>query len=275
MKLPVYFLLTTTLILALTSGSSGQGKLNSSKSELKSGGVSSGRTYRSEYRPGYHYNDVFYPLLVEGFLYITYYSMVGNYSSEEHLKNEITPYPYFDGKSGNYIEMDDTPKLLKPIRVDIENNFMIGDDNVLGNRLNIGFRPFKYAFIQADYLQLAELDNSKTQLSRLSIFNFDICYDRLRLRRFNLGWSVGITYVANDVNMAGIAFGLNSAAFIGNNLSINGKARWSTINSNPVNQFDINLKYHFGWYYASIGYENLQIASPTYNFFTVGFGVYL
>lgn len=265
----------TILLASFASSIYGQSKLNSSKSELKSERSSGRQSYSSSHRHGSYRDESFDPFFFEAFMFVTYYSMVGNYAAEEHLGNDLTPYPYFNGIAGNYLTLDEYTAPPKPVRIDVDNKFMIGDDNVLGNRLNISLRPFKYAYLQADYLQLAEVYSNSSELSRLSVFNFDFCYDRLRFSQFNLGWTIGVTYVANDVNRAGFTFGLNASAFLGGNFSLNGVTRWSIINACNVNQFDVNLKYHFGWFYTSIGYENLKIASPSYNFLTVGFGLYL
>jgi len=49
---------------------------------------------------------------------------------------------------------------------------------------------------------------------------------------------------------------------------------WSRINGLPVNSFELRGKYHKKNYFFSLGYEHLKIASPNYNFVTLGTGIY-
>jgi hypothetical protein len=46
------------------------------------------------------------------------------------------------------------------------------------------------------------------------------------------------------------------------------------INGLPVNSFELRGKYHKKNYFFSLGYEHLKIASPNYNFVTLGTGIY-
>jgi hypothetical protein len=50
--------------------------------------------------------------------------------------------------------------------------------------------------------------------------------------------------------------------------------KWSLINDVTVNEFEIQSKYHRKNYFYSLGYEHLKIASPTYDFISIGGGIY-
>jgi hypothetical protein len=268
------------LLLALCYVTSGYGqtKLEQSKSELKSGSGYTPKHYRTSSGSSSGssaYDDPIKNMFVEAFFLLTVYSVVGNYPYEDHLHNELTPYPYFDSRSGNYKGDDTSPYLLKPFRFDIAEQFMVGGSGVWGNHLNMQLRPFQYAYLQTDYIQLLESDNSNANPSSLSLFYINLCYDRIRFSRFNLGWTVGASYVGNEVRKWGLSFGLNAAAFFNKNISIYTSMRWSAINNQPVNTFEAKLRYHRERFYYSLGYENLKIATPTYNLLTVGAGVYL
>ena len=54
----------------------------------------------------------------------------------------------------------------------------------------------------------------------------------------------------------------------------NSAMMWSRINGLPVNSFELRGKYHKKNYFFSLGYEHLKIASPNYNFVTLGTGIY-
>ena len=86
-----------------------------------------------------------------------------------------------------------------------------------------------------------KIDNTN---NRLSLFQFNFCYDRIRLEKFNFGWNLGATYVGNEVRKAGFAYGLNAEYFMGNKISFLGSAKWSRINGLPVNTFELQSKFH-------------------------------
>ena len=211
---------------------------------------------------------------VELGFYITLYTTIGDYRTENHLYNPLTPYPFFNGKSGNFEKINDTSILKKQLRFDIENHFLYSNSASFGSHLKGKFRPFQYLYIQTDYRELFERNNFTTSNSNLSLFQFNLGYDRIRFEKFNLGWTLGATYIANNVNKAGFSYGLNTDIFASKKMSFTSAMIWSKIDGKPVNTFEIRGKYHQKNYFYSIGYENLRIASPSYNFVTFGAGIY-
>jgi hypothetical protein len=211
---------------------------------------------------------------VELGFYIGLYSAVGDYRNEDHLYYPLTPYPYFDGKTGNYEKIDDESVQKKQLRFDIENHFLYGNNASFGNHLKGKFRPFQYFYLQTDYRELIERDRFAKTTSNLSVFQFNFGYDRIRFEKFNLGWTLGATYIANDINKAGFSYGLNTDIFAFKNVSFNSAMLWSKINGLPVNSFEFRGKYHKKNHFFSMGYENLRIASPSYNYATFGAGFY-
>jgi hypothetical protein len=101
-----------------------------------------------------------------------------------------------------------------------------------------------------------------------------VAYDRIRFKKFNLGWTLGATYVGNDVQKAGFSYGLHTDVFAIKNISFNSAMIWSRINGLPVNSFEIRGKYHKQNYFFALGYEHLKIATPNYNYMTFGAGIY-
>lgn len=261
------------LITILTLNSSFSQKIDKSKSELKSG--NSSRSSSSGSSRSSSSNDFgFAGLLVEGFLYVSFYSTIGDYSSEDHLYNSLSKYPYFDGSSGNFVNEGDSISVNNKMRFDVENHFLYSNNNSFGNHLKAKFRPFQYFYVQADYRELLEKNMLTNRFSNLSLFQFNVAYDRIRFKKFNLGWTLGATYVGNDVQKAGFSYGLHTDVFAIKNISFNSAMMWSKINGLPVNSFEIRVKYHKKNYFFSLGYEHLKIASPSYNFVTLGTGIF-
>jgi hypothetical protein len=86
---------------------------------------------------------------------------------------------------------------------------------------------------------------------------------------------MGTSYIGNEVDKTGFSFGLNTEIFFSHSLSLSAAAKWSTINGYPVNLYDIQMRYHIKRFYGSIGFENMRIGTPNYNFISFGGGFYL
>jgi long-subunit fatty acid transport protein len=154
------------------------------------------------------------------------------------------------------------------------NSFVYRDNNLYGNHLKAKIRPFQYFYFQSDFHQLFEFNKIDNTDNRLTLFQFNINYDRIRFEKFNFGWNLGATYVGNEVKNGGLSYGLNAEYFMGNHISFLGSAKWSRINNLPVNAFELQIKFHRKNYFFSIGLEHLKIATPTYDFIALGVGIY-
>ena len=268
------------ILLTLTLNYSFSQKIDKSKNELKSGNSSnsssssSSSSFNSSRNATVSNDFGLIGLLVEGFLYVSFYSTIGDYKSENHLYNPLSKYPYFDGESGNFQKENDSIQYGNLMRLDVENHFLYSNNNLFGNHLKAKFRPFQYFYIQGDYRELIEKNVFTNDYSNLSLFQFNVAYDRIRFKKFNLGWTLGATYVGNDVQKAGFSYGLHTDIFAIKNISFNSAMMWSKINGLPVNSFELRGKYHKKNYFFSLGFEHLKIASPNYNFVTLGTGIF-
>ena len=248
-------------------------KLETSKKELNANSGNNSQTTTSE--SGKNNTDQpDNPLL--GFLFdITFGLMklgfVGDYRTENHLDNNVTPYPFYNSKSGNFEPQDSVFKTS--FRIDLEDHFIYNHSDLYGNHLKAKIRPFQYFYFQTDYRQLYEFRLDHTT-DNLSLLHFNFVYDRIRFEKFNFGWTLGASYVGNNVKKAGFNYGLTADYFMTNNFSFSAAAKWSQINSQPVNAFEFQAKRHVKNYFFALGFQRLKIASPTYNFVTLGGGIY-
>ncbi|NNT70953.1 hypothetical protein HKT18_01875 [Flavobacterium sp. IMCC34852] len=256
-----------------------QSKVSQSKSELNSGSSNSGNSGSSSGSSSNRANDDDdeVNIWVEITWGIFKYGFIGDYKNEDHLYNRLSDYPYHNKESGNYgnygVQVAKDSK--NNFRFDLQNMLLYSDKDLYANHLKLKIRPFQYFYIQTDFRQILEKNKATTATDRLSLFHFNLGYDRIRLENFNLGWTIGTTYVGNEVKKAGFSFGLNTEIFMGNNLSLSAAAKWSAINSQPVHAYEFEAKYHVKRWFALLGYEHLKIASPTYNFISLGGGIYL
>ena len=81
--------------------------------------------------------------------YAFLYGGIGDYENEDHLFSILSPYPYFDNKTGNYMKYDEKyeEESKDIIRFDVENHFLYGNNASFGNHLKGKFRPFQYFYI--------------------------------------------------------------------------------------------------------------------------------
>lgn len=272
-----YLFLIVSMISVTTA--TAQNKLEKSKSEINSGSKSnsnSSSSSKSSSRSSDDDNDLGF--FGELFFYITFgvfkYGLIGDYNNEDHLHANLTPYPFYNRKSGNYKKADTDTVQKAMSRIDIENKFIYNNSRLLGNHFEVKARPFQYFYIQADYRELFEFNKVHNTTNNLSLLHLNLAYDRVRLEKFNLGWNIGASYIGNEVNKFGFSYGLSADYFMTNQISFSASQQWSRINGLPVNAFEIQSKYHKKSYFFTLGYERLKIATPTYNFITVGGGIY-
>ena len=271
------------LLLICFAISFGQNKIDKSKKALTSSeGVknqnttTSSSSSKSSTSSG---NNVLGEAIVDVFVYITYgvfkYGFIGDYSNEDHLYSSLTKYPFYNGKSGNYLGDENDTIKNRFFRFDLEDSFMYNSNNLYGNHLKAKIRPFQYFYLQTDFHQMYEFNKIYNTNNQLSLFHFNFGYDRIRLEKFNLGWTLGASYVGNEVKKAGLTYGLNAEYFMGNHISFLASGKWSKINTQPVNAFELKSKFHRKNYFFFLGYEHLKIATPTYDFISLGAGIYL
>lgn len=273
---------TLLLLLVFISVTSfAQNKLEKSKKELNSnaGKKTSNSHATASSSSKSNINDSFFEnVVVDVFLYATFgvfkYGVIGDYKNENHLYSNLTPYPYYNGKSGNYESADSISVSKNIARFDLENSFVYSNNDLFGNHLKAKIRPFQFFYFQTDFHQLFEINEIDNSNNRLSLFQFNLNYDRIRFEKFNFGWNLGATYVGNEVKKAGFAYGFNADYFMNKNISFSASAKWSQINSRPVNTFELQSKFHRKNYFFAMGFEHLKIATPTYNFIALGAGIY-
>ena len=269
------FILLLLFCLSFSFNAYSQGKIEESKKDVSK--TERREKVRNKKKSSLIDGDDFFVsffgnLAMQFFLYSTYYTFIGDSSDEVHLSNNLARYPYHNNSIGNYTEVNQETGKVKNIRLDVENNFLFESPNLYGNHLKLNFRPVRQFSIGVDYFELLEQVNNG--YSNLSLYNFNFNYDRLKFKKFNLGWNLGVNYIANEVQEAGISVGFNTDVFLEKNFSLFGSFKWSEINDAPVNTYEMKIRYHKNRYFAAIGYEHLKIGRPTFNFLSMGAGVY-
>jgi hypothetical protein len=214
--------------------------------------------------------------VIQVFGYLTYgvfkYGLIGDYTNEKQLQNNLNLHPFSENGRGNYSETDSLG--TKNFRLDLENKYVSSGSLYKGNHLDVKIRPSKYFYIKTDYYQLFEKNSFTNQTDKLSLLFFNFAYDRVRLENFNLGWTLGASYVGSGVDRAGFSYGINAEYFLQKNISFSVDSKWSSINQNPVNSLELKGKYFKKSFFGSLGYERLKIGTPVYNLIGIGGGIY-
>ncbi|MGH2666212.1 hypothetical protein [Flavobacterium sp.] len=255
-----------------------QNKTEKSKKELNSNSSSSSSSTTTSRSSGSD-NGEELGLAAELFLNIGLgvfkYGLIGDYTMEDHLYNKVSEYPFYNNKSGNYDGCDTVVVEKNKFRIDFEDKFLYSNNDLFGNHINLKIRPFQYFYLQADFRLIVEINRIDATNNSLSLSHFNLCYDRVRTGKFDFGWSLGASYVGNEVKKGGFSYGLSANYFMTKNFSFSGSAKWSKINGHPVNAFEIEGKLHRKKCFFTGGFEHLKIATPTYNFISLGGGIYL
>lgn len=257
------------LVLLFSATVSAQSKIGQSKKELTADSKKSETQQNTT--EGKEADPFWVETIFNVTIWPTIWLTVGDYENEFHLKHYLTPYPMYNGESGNYEGFDTIQK--KKIRFDVDDQFLYSGNRLYGNHLKIKFRPSFIFSLQFDNFQLHESNAMTRTLGQLSVSYLTFCYDRLRFEKFNLGWSLGASYVGSGVKKAGLALGLSADWFLSKHFALSGSAKSSMVNNTPVNAFALSGKFLRKNYYLSLGYERLKIGSPNYNFVAVGGGI--
>lgn len=267
------------LLLIFTSSFYAQNKVEKSKKELNSNAAVNTTSQNSKPSSSSERSGevgLVGELFINIGLGVFKYGLIGDYNNEDHLYNKLSVYPFYNTTSGNYNETDTVASSEKnKFRFDIGDKFIYSNNDLFGNHLNVKIRPFQYFYLQTDFHQIFEINRIDNISDQLSLFHFNLCYDRIRTGKFNLGWSLGASYIGNEVKKSGFSYGLSWDFFMNKSFSFLGNAKWSKINQQPVNVFEFEAKFHRKNYFFSTGFEHLKIATPTYNFITLGGGIYL
>lgn len=258
----VFFLLLTANVFSQS--------IDRSKKELNSGSNNNNSRSSSSNRSFSNDDIEFIATMLRVFGYVGYGVLIGDYVNETDLHNDLSTHPFSEPGIGNYTQSDAISKTN--FRIDVENKYVSSGDIISGNHLDVKIRPSKYFYLTTDWFQLYEYNTFTKKNDALSLYYFNLAYDRIRGENFNLGWTVGASYVGNEVKNGGFSYGLNAEYFLNNKVSLSADAKWSSINNNPVNSYEFKAKYFKSNFFATVGYQRLKIATPNYNLIGVGAG---
>jgi hypothetical protein len=142
------------------------------------------------------------------------YGMIGDYENENHLYNNLSTYPYCSQTIGNNNESATVTIQRKFFRWDVKDKFLYSNKNLYGNHLEVKIRAAQYIHFQTDFFQVHEFQKIENTNDRFALYYVNLGYDHIRTEQFNVGWTLGASYVGGEIKKAGFSYGLNAEYFM-------------------------------------------------------------
>lgn len=182
----------------------------------------------------------------------------------EGLYTEFTPYPYFDGKSGEYTRVLNDKN--KRTNIKLNANYFV--NRVSGVEFNAVLKPVPLVGLEFDYLTFNEKGLFTDE--SLNITSINANYYRIRESSLSMWWGIGATYVGNEVDSWGVSYNFGADIYPVKPISFHLGWKQSFINDNTINVFKSQVKYHLKQTAFYTGYHNYKLGSETISGLVLG-----
>lgn len=255
MKQKLLFLLFFIPFVLISQSKLGNAKDSLSKRSSSGTTSSSSSSSRSSNNHGF-FDDFFAQILYD----ITLGIGIGDAEYRE-----MSPYPYYYDKQGEYIKDFDN-NMGKRSSFRVGTNYVINRINSF--EVNAVFKPIPLIGIEASHLNFSEqtLFNSES----LNISSIMLNYYRFREQYFSVWWGFGATYIGNEVDTWGGTFSVGTEIYPVKPISLHISWKRSFINEGKVDIFKSQVKYHLKKTALYTGYHNYQLGSETVSGLVLG-----
>lgn len=263
------FHIAVCLFIAFGINGLAQEKVKGAKGEFRLGGsrqVTSPNTGARDYTE--HGSLLAESLIWVSTKFIYSVAILSPWEKGTHQKY-ISPHPYDSNTSGHFQE-----EASKRHRIDLQTTMLIASGQLLGNHLQIKYRPWSILNLEASHSQMYEWGDEQ-QVESFRAYSLIANYERIRLDMFNFSWGVGAISIGSGVNKTGPTVKLNADAFIFKPFSLNISWQGSSISGMAMHHTRILAKYHYKNQWYSLGNENIYIGSTKFQFLSLGFGIFL
>ncbi len=185
---------------------------------------------------------------------------------------DFTNYPYDLYDDGRYRPFGEPGRgISTKAQLLLQSN----ERDLFGGLAQIQFSPISIITLDLNHRQLF-VGEDLPESEKIGITNFTFQYNRLRSRRFNLWWDLGISrFEERDESDWGISGGAGLSWFFKQPLSLHTGYRFHQFldSGEGLSSFNIRLQLHLNRYFISAGYQNLgnRISANTW---LMGGGVY-
>lgn len=185
---------------------------------------------------------------------------------------EFTFYPYDLYDDGRYRPIGEAGRNSS---VKAQILFQSNERELMGGYGQLQFSPLSTITLNLNHTQLFE-NRLRDETFKTGISNFSFQYNRIRNRRFNVWWDVGLTRFEEENVNWGISGGAGLSWFFKQPLSAHVNYRYHDFldgSQNGLSVLELKLKLHLKRYFISTGYQNLSNALRA-NSWMMGGGIY-
>ncbi len=218
-------------------------------------------TYESTSVSSYDAYNPFAELLYYVVESITYGILFETYWEKDTPMHDaqITPYPYFSPKDGNYNYDGE----FVPFRLEAETNILTDFKGHLTGDFQAKLRFLKRLDVAASYSNLHQFLSG----SYASQTYFLLQYHRIRTKGLDV-WYGGGAMIANDEARPAVSLG--GELFLGNNTAFSAKAKWGFFNENITRDVRYQFNYFVSRWRLSAGLRGINLPEQHTNTFFVG-----
>lgn len=199
-------------------------------------------------------------LLIEPLIWFGTYTILG-----EAENKSITPYPYYKGYQGEY---QNSHEENKTSLLELNSFYISSKDAIKGFNIDVNYRFTPLIGVELKHLHFSEKYFGKTEY--VDISSLLVNYYRIREKYITAYWSIGATYIANEIKKIGFSYALGMEIFPVNPFSVSFAWQQSFVNIQSINELKLQLNYHIKQFCPYIGYYNYNLAGVKNP--SIGFG---
>lgn len=179
----------------------------------------------------------------------------------------IAPYPYYKNQFGEYAATTYVGEKRHDL-LQISGAFITGKSPVKGIQATVSYRFFDLLGASFSHTHFYEQSLHNTARLDLSTLLFD--YYRIREKHLTASWSLGATYVGNNVEKIGFCYSLSADIFPVKPISFSLLWQQSFVNLKTINSLKIHVNYHLKQYALFTGYTKYALAGVNNPSFVFG-----
>ena len=228
------------------------------------------KTYLSQQQ---NYNDAFNPLqdIIAWFVSeITYGVLIESFLEKDTPMHDaaLTPYPFFNPGEGDYTY----DKERVGFRVEAFGNMVTDTHKNITGEIGGRIRFFKRVSLDLSYTKLPEMPKLAGEFQSQTRLMFN--YYRVRTRRFELWYGLGVLFSENKKYNPAVSFNVGAELFLPPKLSISGQGDWGYFEQGVVKNYQLQLNYYISRWRLFAGLKNYRIIGHHLNTIQAGLKYY-
>ena len=184
---------------------------------------------------------------------------------------DYSPYPYFDGFSGNFMHIEDEGRGFQG---QFYSHFQNNENTLSGGYFQLKLSPARFITLDVNHLRLFERRAVDNQKDQMSITNFNVHYNRVRHHKFHMWWGSGLMLLDRNTLYGSPTLTTGMDIFIKRPLSIHAEIQLGAPNGNITSLSQIRMQAHLERFLISAGFSGLQVGNEFEGSWSIGTGIY-